>query len=98
MIDLKEVSTYNVLVDVEDLQTRETVVLLDHLRPNVHSFVVCVTNARTNVLQIQLFLPFLEPVILWIPMECRLLRGYWLLYLLLHWLDCRLAASPCVLG
>lgn len=54
--------------------------------------------ARPYVLQIQLFLPFLEPVVLWIPVvSCRRVSNR-LLYLLLHRLDSRLTTCPCLLS
>ena len=70
--------TYDILVDVENLEAGKTVVLLDHLRADVHGFVVGVADACSYVLQIQGFLPFLEPFVLGVPQVRRLLLGRWL--------------------
>lgn len=59
---LLKVGQQLVLVDVEHLQAAQAGVLFDHLVADVHGFVVSVTNASLDVLQVKRLPPFQEPV------------------------------------
>ena len=71
---MKHGATYLVFVDVENLQAAETWVLFDHLVPDVHRLVVSVVHACLDVAQVQLGLPFGEPLTLRPPWYSGLLR------------------------
>jgi len=54
-----------VLIDVENLETAQTGVLLDHLVADVHRLVVGVAHACLNIADVECLLPSREPVTIW---------------------------------